>query len=1052
MKAKYIVIILLIALLAFSIRSLLRIENRIRAEKIKYVTVVDEERALFTSVSFDELKKISEQCDYYFISEGDYFKVLNPEKDYNSRWEDIFFKGVNIGTAVPGKFPTEFSLTFNEYLEWFHLISNMNSNVIRIYTILPPDFYQALLVHNQMHHSKKIYLFQGVWTELPDKGNFYNNDFKQNFQEEIMHAVDVIHGKAVIREKRGHASGVYSSDISRYVAGILIGREWEPDAVEKTNRLNKQTSFNGNFISVHQGNAMEVWLGEIMDFAIHYETQTYKAQHPVAFVNWLPLDPMYHNSEFIDAEYVREYDNDLEYLDFRHFHSSDLYKSGFFASYHVYPYYPDFIYNEPKYADSIKADGQKDNFYFYLLDLKNNHKDIPLLISEYGLPSSRGNSHQTPIGFDQGGHSEKEQADFSVTLTQDIHQSRCAGAIYFEWIDEWFKYNWLVMDYERPSENRRLWHNLENPEQNYGILAYESRTKTIDGKTNDWTGFNKSDKAKIQFASDPGYFYMLAYLPDFDFKKNNFYVAIDVFDTKKGDFLLPYLNYKSDIGVEFMGVFKNTAYAELLVDDFYALYNEKAKSTLQTCSSVKNDNGIFISQTLMANRKRESVTGDVFKEMTHNRGILKQGNSSLDSLSNSDWYWNPETKILEVRLTWQLLNISDPSTHSVLNNINENSDIGTSKTDGFNMLIFITDKKNKILMKYPVKNHFEYIWDEWYEPTYQKRLKPLYKSLQKEFLTLHPFKNKTEKEIEGEHFSFTSLKNGATGAVALVFKDNEKSLESIILPCLETFRTKAAFIISEGISNQENRINLEIPLDVIKKIKNQKHELVFETDFETNSGQINANNLKYKKNLFEMLTSFKVKSIWNNSYPLALFDQSLLLKADLNVLISGKTILGFGNILRLNSIENIDNYKKTDSVLKVDKGIYMTPFIRSFEQPKGSGALKLSNASAKLHRIIRIFRNNGYWLTTPTELMVYSSLVKNAKIVNKTYKNVTFVTLLTDNKHYLPNYPVNVIYKSNAKKIRVVNSADDGYYNLRDGQVMLSFFPNKEVSIEIITL
>jgi len=37
--------------------------------------------------------------------------------------------------------------------------------------------------------------------------------------------------------------------------------------------------------------------------------------------------------------------------------------------------------------------------------------------------------------------------------------------------DEWFKRNWLVMNYEVPPERTTLWHNALDPEQNYGLLA-----------------------------------------------------------------------------------------------------------------------------------------------------------------------------------------------------------------------------------------------------------------------------------------------------------------------------------------------------------------------------------------------------------------------------------------------------------------------------------------------------------------------------------------------------------------------------------------------------
>ncbi|MBL0107359.1 MAG: hypothetical protein IPP52_08745 [Ignavibacteria bacterium] len=147
---------------------------------------------------------------------------------------------------------------------------------------------------------------------------------------------------------------------------------------------------------------MEVWLAGMMDFTVHYETQIYEEQRPVSFVNWLPTDPMYHNSEFIENKKVREYDNDIESIDFRKFYSTDLFKAGIFASYHAYPYYPDFVYLDKKYTTAVNAAGNKDNYYGYLKDLKENCTDMPLLITEYGVPSSRGNSHYSTFRISSG--------------------------------------------------------------------------------------------------------------------------------------------------------------------------------------------------------------------------------------------------------------------------------------------------------------------------------------------------------------------------------------------------------------------------------------------------------------------------------------------------------------------------------------------------------------------------------------------------------------------------------------------------------------------------
>ncbi len=64
-------------------------------------------------------------------------------------------------------------------------------------------------------------------------------------------------------------------------------------------------------------------------FAMRYETQSYLTQRPLSFVNWLPLDPMFHNTEFIENDKVREYDNDLMQIDFTKLTKEFITRRGF---------------------------------------------------------------------------------------------------------------------------------------------------------------------------------------------------------------------------------------------------------------------------------------------------------------------------------------------------------------------------------------------------------------------------------------------------------------------------------------------------------------------------------------------------------------------------------------------------------------------------------------------------------------------------------------------------------------------------------------------------
>ena len=66
--------------------------------------------------------------------------------------------------------------------------------------------------------------------------------------------------------------------------------------------------------------------------------------------------------------------------------------AGWFASYHAYPYYPDFMLYDPGYSIARSPEGRS-NYFGYLTALKKHHRGVPLLIAEYGVPSSRGIAH-----------------------------------------------------------------------------------------------------------------------------------------------------------------------------------------------------------------------------------------------------------------------------------------------------------------------------------------------------------------------------------------------------------------------------------------------------------------------------------------------------------------------------------------------------------------------------------------------------------------------------------------------------------------------------------
>ena len=76
-----------------------------------------------------------------FKTDGDRFMEYGPD----GAWREMFVKGVNLGATSPGHYPGEFPLTKEDYLKWFQQIEDLGANVIRVYTVHEPIFYNALV-------------------------------------------------------------------------------------------------------------------------------------------------------------------------------------------------------------------------------------------------------------------------------------------------------------------------------------------------------------------------------------------------------------------------------------------------------------------------------------------------------------------------------------------------------------------------------------------------------------------------------------------------------------------------------------------------------------------------------------------------------------------------------------------------------------------------------------------------------------------------------------------------------------------------------------------
>jgi hypothetical protein len=691
---------------------------------------------------------------------GDWLEVLTADG-----WRPFYVRGVNLGAALPGRFPSEFPDS-TAYAGWIAEMAAMEANVIRLYTIHPPHFYQALRAHNTTHPDRPLRLLHGVWAELPPRHDYRDAAWEGEFFAEMRRVVDLVHGRADLPRRPGHAAGHYTADVSRWVLGYLIGREWEPFSVVDFNRLRPaDTVWNGRFVAARGGSPMDAWLGRALDTLVAYETAVYRTQHPVGYTNWPTLDPMHHPTEATVAEEVAlrgrqgerlaeallEYDNDAVGLDATLLRPSPRFAAGVFAAFHAYPYYPDFMLLDPRYAGAASADGPS-HYFGYLRDLKAHHPDMPVLIAEYGVPASRAVAHLQPQGWHHGGHTEAGMAAVNARLTREIAEAGMAGGVLFAWIDEWFKRNWLVTDFELPDDRNRFWRNLLDPEQMYGVLAMDPLPAvpgaTMAERADVWRAIPPllaAADGTLRAAADAGALW-LRFEPA-GAPPDEIQIGFDIVDSLVGAFSLhgpdaPHSRVGLEVVVralpdtvhvlveagvrqwEIRPVRRDLPSAGLVTPSFEAapagLFTGRwAQEFHRPIRPVARERGDFRPSLVVTNRLRLGRDGTEYAAAGYDRGILREG-----ALPDGDWERGSDGTV-EIRVPWLLLNVSDPSGRHVLldpPSADGSEALGVQQVRDIGITLGV--RHGGRWSTTPQDGVARYAWEPWDEPRWRARRRP----------------------------------------------------------------------------------------------------------------------------------------------------------------------------------------------------------------------------------------------------------------------------------------------------------------------------------------
>ncbi|MBU2651691.1 MAG: hypothetical protein KKA81_12220, partial [Bacteroidetes bacterium] len=381
-------------------------------------------------------------------------------------YQPFLVKGMNLGVAVPGTFPGELAATREQYWRWITRIHELGYNSIRLYTLHYPRMYEVLDSFNLQHPKNPIHIFQGVWLEEELPGYAQDLYFlTDTFDLQISEVVDCMHGNRVIPPRLGKAYGTYDTDVSKWIMGYIIGREVHPTEVLITNAMHyNDTSYTGEIFGLAPASPSETWFAKRLNHVVAYERNTYQTERPVSFSSWPTLDPIKHtNVLFPDEDTVSISLSNLQFIDA---------PAGYFASYHAYPYYPEFINRQESYLPYHDYYGPN-SYLGYLYDLKSRYPDFPLIIAEFGTPGGWGIAHYSQSGMHHGGNTDKQQGENNIRILHNIEESGCGGGIQFAWIDEWFKRTWITDPMDYNMESRILWLNACAAEQNFGMIRFE---------------------------------------------------------------------------------------------------------------------------------------------------------------------------------------------------------------------------------------------------------------------------------------------------------------------------------------------------------------------------------------------------------------------------------------------------------------------------------------------------------------------------------------------------------------------------------------------------
>lgn len=352
---------------------------------------------------------------------------------------------------------------------------------------------------------------------------------------------------------------------------------------------------------------------------------------------------------------------------------------------------------DPRYAAEKDAVGPN-SYLGYLKDLRAHYYPKPLVIAEVGVPSSWGNAHYAHSGMNHGGQDEVQQGKDDARLFRNTYDAQTAGAILFAWIDEWWKRTWIVDELAMPRDRYRLWHNVTSPEQNFGLLGFETDPPDFDAfPPTKGTGRVQ----EVRLAADAEYFHVELRLATPLADGERLVVGYDTYADDRGESVLPDRKRTTQRSEHALDV-ELPSKADLLVSEAYdqlSVWFEAQHARHRpgpyhlapgrAYRSLPTDGAPWNLVRWQNNEEHGSDDGvwefpATFQDIGHLR-VLRQGEP--DGHAWAVDARRPDPTRLHIRVPWTLLNVTDPSARRVIDDDPTTPARETVVSDGFRVAI-----------------------------------------------------------------------------------------------------------------------------------------------------------------------------------------------------------------------------------------------------------------------------------------------------------------------------------------------------------------------------